>query len=140
MCYPTFSSWGSGGAVSPPPAGLGAEPRRQTHFGTNVLKINSKSGPFSVAVYTPNSDPISDVHWLLQRKIGSVVRGCEKNLLISGWRPDVRHRGGATSSALANLDHSLTLVHHASMGVDRGGRDGGRVPTLFLQACVDYAA
>ena len=33
------------GAVSPP-AGSGAEPRRQTHFGTNVLKINSKSGPF----------------------------------------------------------------------------------------------
>ena len=36
-----------------------------------------------------------------------------KNLLISGWRPDVHHRelssssshGGATSSALANLDH-----------------------------------
>ena len=62
----------------------GAERRRQKHFGTNVLKINSKSGPFSVAVYTPNSHPINDVHWLLQRKIGSVVRGCEKNLLISG--------------------------------------------------------
>ena len=68
---------GLGGAVSPP-AGSGAEPRRQIHFGTNVLKINSKSGPFSVTVYTPNSDPISNVHWLLQRKIGSVVRGCAK--------------------------------------------------------------
>ena len=78
VCYPTFSSGGLGGTVSPP-AGSGAEHRRQTHFGTNVLKINSKSGPFSVAVYTPNSNPISDVHWLLQRKIGSVVRGCEKS-------------------------------------------------------------
>ena len=72
-----FPAGGLGGAVSPS-AGSGAEPRRQTHFGTNVWKINSKSGPFSVTVYTPNSDPISDVHWLLQRKIGSVVRGCAK--------------------------------------------------------------
>ena len=77
MCNPTFSSWGSGGAVSPP-AGSGAEPRRQTHFGTNLLRINFKSGLFSVAVYTPNSDPISDVHWLVRRKIGSAVRGCAK--------------------------------------------------------------
>ena len=82
-----FPAGGLGGVVSPP-----GKPPRQMDFGTNVLKINSKSGPYSVAVYTPNSDPISDVHWLLQRKIGSVVRGCEKNLLISGWRPDVRHR------------------------------------------------
>ena len=37
-----------------------------------------KSGLFSVAVYTPNSDPISDVHWLVRRKIGSAVRGCAK--------------------------------------------------------------
>ena len=89
---PNLFQLGVWGAVSPPPAGSGANPRRQTHFGTNVLKINSKSGPFSVASYTPNSDPINDVHWLLQRKIGSVVCGCEKNLLTSGWRPDVRHR------------------------------------------------
>ena len=67
MCNPTFSSWGSG-----------AEPRRQTHFGKNLLRINLKSGLFSVAVYTPNSDPISDVHWLVRRKIGSAVRGCAK--------------------------------------------------------------
>ena len=40
-------------------------PRRQTHFGKNILRINLKSGLFSVAVYTPNSDPISDVHWLV---------------------------------------------------------------------------
>ena len=33
---------------------------------------------FSVAVYTPNSDPISDVHWLVRCKIGSAVRGCAK--------------------------------------------------------------
>ena len=38
------------------------------------LRINLKSGLFSVAVYTPNSDPISDVHWLVRRKIGSAVR------------------------------------------------------------------
>ena len=53
-------------------------PRRQTHFGKNLLRINLKSGLFSVAVYTPNSDPISDVHWLVRRKIGSAVRGCAK--------------------------------------------------------------
>ena len=75
MCNPTFSSWGSGGAVSPPPppAGSGAEPRSQTHFGKNLL-----SGLISVAVYTPNSDPISDVHWSVRHKIGSAVRGCAK--------------------------------------------------------------
>ena len=66
-----------GGAVSHP-AGSGAEPRRQTHFGKNLLQINLKSGIFSVAVYTPISDPISDVHWLVRRKIGSAVRGCSK--------------------------------------------------------------
>ena len=74
---PTFSSWGSGDAVSPP-AGSGAEPRRQTHFGNNLLQINLKSGLFSVAVYTPISDPISDVHWSVRRKIGSAVRGYAK--------------------------------------------------------------
>ena len=83
MCNPTFSSWGSGGAVSPPPPPRGpgqsrAEPRRQTHFGKILLRINLKSGLFSIAVYTPNSDPISDVHWLVRRKIGSAVRGCAK--------------------------------------------------------------
>ena len=29
-------------------------------------------------MYTPNSDPISDVHWLVRRKIGSAVRDCAK--------------------------------------------------------------
>ena len=29
-------------------------------------------------MYTPNSDPISDVPWLVRRKIGSAVRGCAK--------------------------------------------------------------
>ena len=29
-------------------------------------------------MYTPNSDPISDVHWLVRRTIGSAVRGCAK--------------------------------------------------------------
>ena len=74
---PTFSSWGSGGAVKHP-AGSGAEPRRQTHFGKNLLQINKKSGLFSVTVYTPISDPISDVHWLVRREIGRAVRGCAK--------------------------------------------------------------
>ena len=31
VCDPTLSSWEFGGAVSPP-AGSGAEPRKQTHF------------------------------------------------------------------------------------------------------------
>ena len=47
---------GLGGVVSPP-TGSGAEPRRQTHFGNNLLKIGWKSGLW-VADYTPNSDPI----------------------------------------------------------------------------------
>ena len=33
-----FPMWGLGGAVSPP-AGSGAEPRKQTHIGNNLLKI-----------------------------------------------------------------------------------------------------
>ena len=71
VCNPTFSSWGSGGAVSPP-AGSGSPGGKRI-----LAKIfNLKSGLFSVAVYTPNSDPISDVHWLVRRKIGSAVRGC----------------------------------------------------------------
>ena len=45
---------------------------------TPGLQVPLKSGLFSVAVYTPNSDPISDVHWLVRRKIGSAVRGCAK--------------------------------------------------------------
>ena len=73
----TFPAGGLGSAVSPS-AGSGAEPRRQTHFGKNLLQINLKSGLFCVAVYTPNSDPISDVHWLVRRKIGSAVGGCAK--------------------------------------------------------------
>ena len=48
------------------------------HFGKNLWQINLKSGLFSVAVYTPISDPISDVHWLVRRKIGSAVCGCAK--------------------------------------------------------------
>ena len=37
-----FPAGGLGGAVAPP-AGSGAEPRRQTHLGTNVLKIMIRS-------------------------------------------------------------------------------------------------
>ena len=77
MCNPTFSSWGSGGRCKSP-AGSGAEPRRQTHFGKNLLQMNLKSGLFLVAVYTPISDPINDVHWLVRHKMGSDVCGCAK--------------------------------------------------------------
>ena len=42
-----------GGAVSPP-AGPGAESRKQTHFGNNLLKFGLKSRLW-IAVYTPNS-------------------------------------------------------------------------------------
>ena len=38
VCNPTFSSWGSGGAVRPP-TGSGAEPRRQTHFSKIFCKL-----------------------------------------------------------------------------------------------------
>ena len=37
-----------GGTVSPP-AESGAEPRKQTHFGKNLVKMNLKSGLISVA-------------------------------------------------------------------------------------------
>ena len=37
-CVPTFPSWGYGGAASPP-AGFGAEPRREMDFYNNILKI-----------------------------------------------------------------------------------------------------
>ena len=60
----SFPAGGLGGVR--PQAGPGAEPRRQTHFGNNLLKIYLKSGLWFV-VYTPNSDPISDVHWLVRR-------------------------------------------------------------------------
>ena len=126
-----FPAGDLGGAVSPP-AGSGAEPGRQTNFGNTLLQINLKSGLFSVAVYTPNSDPISDVHWLIRHKIGSAVRGCAKLVdirmlniendyrlvtsitgttcprwrLLSQWYyTSSSSHGGATSSALAHLDH-----------------------------------
>ncbi len=62
VCDPTFSGGGLGRCK--PPAGPGAEARRQTHVGNNLLKINLKSGLW-IAVYTPSFDPISDVHWLV---------------------------------------------------------------------------
>ena len=137
MCNPTFSSWGSGGAVSPPP----------THFGNNLLRINLKSGLFSVAVYTPNSDPISDVDWLVRRKIGNAVRGCAKlvdiRTCIENDRLVLRALGGAsyrtgiilvvvriaappatTSSALAHLVHRQWFFMHPWTRVDRRGTGG----------------
>ena len=72
-CDPTFWSWESGGGAVSPPAGSGADERRQTHFGNNLLKINLKSGLFSVSIYTPNSDTISDVHWLVRQAVLSVA-------------------------------------------------------------------
>ena len=48
-----FPAGGLGGAVSPP-TGSGAEPRKQTHFGNNLLKFGLKPGLW-IAVYTPNS-------------------------------------------------------------------------------------
>ena len=77
------------------------------HFGKNPWQINLKSGLFSVAVYTPISDPISDVHWLIRRKIGSAVRGCAIILVVSS-------HGGATSSALAHFkitDSGSSCIH-----------------------------
>ena len=81
------------------------------------MQINLKSGLFSVAVYTPNSDPISDVHWLVRRNncMGSAVRACTKLVDIrmlniendcDSYRTGIilvvlSSHGGATSSALA---------------------------------------
>ena len=137
-------------------------PRRLTHVGKNLLRINLKSGLFSVAVYTPNSEPISDVHWLVRRKIGSAVRGCAKLVDIRTCIENdrlvtslvycaiyaqllvLRALGGAsyrtaplatTSSALAHSVHRQWFIMHPCIRVDRWGT----VPTLFIHACVDYA-
>ena len=47
------------GCAGSPPVGSEAEPRRQPHFGNNILKIGWKSD-ILVAVYTHNSDLITD--------------------------------------------------------------------------------
>ena len=53
--------------------------RRRIRFKTRSMENGLYPARiFSVAVYTPNSDPISDVHWLVRCKIGSAVRGCAK--------------------------------------------------------------
>ena len=116
VCNPTFSSWGSGGRCKPPSGVRGRAPKANG-FLQNVLQINLKSGLFSVAVYTPNSDPISDVHWLVRRNncMGNAVRGCTKRVDIrmlniendcDSYRTGIilvvlSSHGGATSSALA---------------------------------------
>ena len=54
-CDPTFPSWGS--AVNP--RGVRGRAPEVKHFGNNILKSGCQSG-ILVAVYTQNSDPISD--------------------------------------------------------------------------------
>ena len=147
VCNPTFSSWGSGGAVSPP-AGSGAEPGGKRILAKNLLRI---------------------------RKIGIAVRGCAKlvdirtciendrlvtslvycaiyaQLLVLRALGGASYRTGiilvvvrmaappaTTSSALAHLVHRQWFIMHPWTRVDRWGT-GGRVPTLFIHACVDYA-
>ena len=145
MCNPTFSSWGSGGAVSPP-AGSGAEPRRQTHFGKNLLRI---------------------------RKIGIAVRGCAKlvdirtciendrlvtslvycaiyaQLLVLRALGGTSYRTGiilvvvrmaappaTTSSALAHLVHRQWFIMHPWTRVDRWGTGGGTRPdAIYTRLC-----
>ena len=69
----------SGGHCKPLSGVRGRAPEANG-FWQNLLQINLKSGLFSVAVYTPNSDPISDVNWLVRRNncMGRAVRGCTK--------------------------------------------------------------
>ena len=137
--------------------------RRQTHFVKNLLRINLESGLFSVAVYTPNSDPISDVHWLVRRKIGSAVRGCAKLVDIRTCIENVRlvtslvycaiyaqllvlrALGGASYRTgiipvVVRMAAPPATTSSASMDPCRsvGDGGGGRVPTLFIYACVDY--
>ena len=75
---PNLFQLGVWGRCKPPQRGPGQSPGGKRTLANIFLRINLKSGLFSVAVYTPNSDPISDVHWLVRRKIGSAVRGCAK--------------------------------------------------------------
>ena len=100
-----------------PPNGVRGRAPEANGFWQNPLQINLKSGLFSVAVYTPNSDPISDVHWLVRRNncMDSAVRGCTKLVDIrmlniendcDSYRTGIllvvlSSHGGATSSALA---------------------------------------
>ena len=65
--WPNLFKLGCGGHCKPPPPmqwGPGQSPGGKHILGNNRLEINWKSGLW-VAVYTPNSDPISDVHWLV---------------------------------------------------------------------------
>ena len=68
VCEPTFSSWGSGGRCKLP-AGSGAEPLKQTHFGKIIFKINLESGLISVARHA--------------------VRDCEK--VVDIWMLDIEN-------------------------------------------------
>ena len=67
----TVDTYGTDWCVTQPfPAGgPGRAPEANAFWQKNLLRINLKSGLFSVAVYTPNSDPISDVHWLVRRNL-----------------------------------------------------------------------
>ena len=66
------------GRCKPPSGVRGRAPEANAFWQKSFTNFNLKSGLFLVAVYTHNSDPISDVHWLVRRKIGSAVRGCAK--------------------------------------------------------------
>ena len=81
-----FPAGGLGGAVSPP-AGSGGRAPEANRFWQNLSEINLKSGLFSVAVYTPNSDPISDVRftgWYGAIIVWAALSVAVPNLLISG--------------------------------------------------------
>ena len=67
-----YPAGGLGGAVSPP-TGSGEEPRRQTHFGNNLLKIGWKSGLWPGSPTTGTCT----THWLLATwSHGSLWEGC----------------------------------------------------------------
>ena len=115
-------------------------------------------------MYTPNSDPISDVHWLVRRKIGSAVRGCAKLVGIRTCIENdrlvtslvycaiyaqllvLRALGGASyrtgiilvrmAAPPATTSRSPTVVHHAYMDPCRSVGDGGTRPdAIYTRLC-----
>ena len=141
-CNPTFSSWGYGGCCKPPSGFRGRAPEANG-FWQNLLQINFQSGLFSVAVYTPNSDPISDVHWLVRRNkcMGSAVRGCTKlvDIRMLNIENDCdSYRTGiilvvmaAPLAARWRKFRSLRVVHHAFMDPCRSVWGRGRCPNAI---------
>ena len=68
-----YESWGTDS-----PAGSGQSPGGKRILAKIFCKLTLFGRRCSFAI----SDPISDVHWLVRRRIGSAARGCAKLVAI----------------------------------------------------------